>query len=311
MLVQLHEKYPQDVRLVFRHFPLNSIHPKARLAAMAAEAAGKQDRFFEMKTLLFEKQAEWTGLDDAGFREWLVQAAEDLKLEPQTFSADLASAAIAKKVDDAYQKAIDSGLSGTPFLVVNGLPYSGPRDFQNFEIILKGYRLSDKQYTQCPPMRIKVEKQYFATIETSQGNIVIELYPDKAPVAVNSFIFLSQEGWFNDNIFYLVIPGFVALTGDPSGTGYGSPGFYYDKEISDLRFDKAGVVGMDNSGPNSSGSRFFITYSAQPKLDGSFTIFGQVVEGMDVLDKLATRNPNEDSVAGEADKIIKISVEEE
>jgi cyclophilin family peptidyl-prolyl cis-trans isomerase len=119
----------------------------------------------------------------------------------------------------------------------------------------------------------------------------MELYPDKAPMAVNSFIFLSKQGWFNGVTFHRVVPSSVAQTGDPSGTGYGGPGYLYSNEISDLKFDKAGVVGMANSGENSNGSQFFITYAPIPYLDGNYTIFGQVIEGMDVVQKLTPRDP--------------------
>lgn len=296
---------------MFRHFPLKSIHPNARLAAIASEAAGKQEKFFEMKKVLFEEQAVWSGMPDDQFRTWLQNAAKDLGLDVDAFRKDLDAADLAQKIDDAYQAASSVGISGTPFVLINGLPYQGPRDFASLENILKAYQITDRQFTQCPPMEINPAKKYTAALQTSQGEIVLELYPDKAPVAVNSFIFLARQGWFDDNIFYLVIPDFVVLAGDPTGTGYGHPGYFYDNEISDLRFDKAGVVGMDNSGPNSSGSRFFITYSPQPRLDGQYTVFGQVVEGLDVLAKFAAFDPGRGSDPAQADKIIKVTIQEE
>lgn len=311
MLVQLQKAYPHDVRLVYRHFPLKSIHPNARLAAIAAEAAGKQGKFFEIKETLFAEQAVWSGLPDEQFRAWLLDTADKLKLDVGAFTKDLDATALAQKIDGAYDHAINIGLSGTPFLLINGLPYQGPRDFVSLENILKAYQITDKQFTQCPPMEINPAKKYTATLQTSRGDVVIELYPDKAPVAVNSFIFLARQGWFDDNIFFLVISDFVALAGDPTGTGVGHPGYFFDSEINDLRFDKAGVVGLDNSGPNSNGSRFFITYSPQPKLDGQYTIFGQVIEGMDVLTKFPAFDPARGSDPAKADKIIKVTIRQE
>ncbi|NPV74774.1 MAG: thioredoxin domain-containing protein [Anaerolineae bacterium] len=311
MLVQLHEMYPQDVRLVFRHFPLKSIHPNARLAAIASEAAGKQGKFFEMKKVLFEEQAVWGGMPDEQFRAWLQNAAKDLDLDVDAFGKDLDATDLAQKIDGAYQAASSVGISGTPFVLINGLPYQGPRDFASLENILKAYQITDRQFTQCPPMEINPAKKYTAILQTSRGEIVLALYPDKAPVAVNSFIFLARQGWFDDTIFYLVIPDFVVLAGDPTGTGYGHPGYFYDNEITDLRFDKAGVVGMDNSGPNSNGSRFFITYSPQPRLDGHYTIFGQVVDGLDVLGKFPAFDPGRGSNPAQAEKIIKVTIREE
>lgn len=303
--------YPQDVRLVFRHFPLKSIHPNARLAAIASEAAGKQGKFFEMKKVLFEEQAVWGGMPDEQFRAWLQNAAKDLDLDVDAFGKDLDATDLAQKIDGAYQAASSVGISGTPFVLINGLPYQGPRDFASLENILKAYQITDRQFTQCPPMEINPAKKYTAILQTSRGEIVLALYPDKAPVAVNSFIFLARQGWFDDTIFYLVIPDFVVLAGDPTGTGYGHPGYFYDNEITDLRFDKAGVVGMDNSGPNSNGSRFFITYSPQPRLDGHYTIFGQVVDGLDVLGKFPAFDPGRGSNPAQAEKIIKVTIREE
>ena len=115
---------------------------------------------------------------------------------------------------------------------------------------------------------------------------MIQLYADQAPLAVNSFVFLAKQGWFDGVTFHRVIPGFVAQTGDPSGTGKGGPGYFFKNEVSDLRYDKPGVVGMANSGPDTNGSQFFITYAPQPSLDGSYTIFGQVIQGMDVVENL-------------------------
>lgn len=296
---------------MYRHFPLVSIHPNARLAAIASEAAGKQDKFFKFKETLFEKQAVWSGMTDEQFRAWLLETAKDLKLDTETFGKDLDSVDLAKKIDDAYQTAVNVGINGTPFVLINGLPYQGPRDLASLENILKAYQITDRQYTQCPPVEVNPAKKYTATLQTSRGDIVLELYPDKAPVAVNSFVFLARQGWFDDNIFYLVIPDFVALAGDPTDTGYGHPGYFFDSEITDLRFDKAGVVGLDNSGPNSNGSRFFITYSPQPKLDGRYTIFGQVVEGMDVLAKFSAYDPERGSNPAQADRIIKAVIREE
>jgi len=111
--------------------------------------------------------------------------------------------------------------------------------------------------------------------------------------------------------FYRVIPGFAAQTGDPSGTGYGGPGYAFDDEISpDLNFDKAGMVGMANTGPGTNGSLFFITLAPRPSLDGKYTVFGQVVQGMDVVQKLTPRDPSQPGTLPTADKIITVTIEE-
>ncbi|MFZ2097029.1 MAG: peptidylprolyl isomerase [Anaerolineales bacterium] len=171
--------------------------------------------------------------------------------------------------------------------------------------------LEDRQFTVCPPMTINPTKQYIATLHTEKGDIVIELYADKAPIAVNSFIFLAKNGWFDNVTFHRVIPGFVAQTGDPSGTGYGTPGYAFKNEISpDLKFDGPGVVGMANAGADSNGSQFFITYAAQPTLDDGYTIFGHVIQGMDVVTNLTPRDPSQGTDLPSGDKILSVIIQE-
>ena len=143
------------------------------------------------------------------------------------------------------------------------------------------------QFATPPPMTIDVKKQYFATVTMAKGGqFVIQLYPDKAPIAVNSFVFLAQKGFFNGTTFHRVIDGFMAQGGDPTGTGMGGPGYQFANEANDLLFDKAGVVAMANAGPNTNGSQFFITQVPTSWLDHRHTIFGQVVEGQEVVDQI-------------------------
>ena len=144
-----------------------------------------------------------------------------------------------------------------------------------------------------------------------KGDIQIQLYADKAPLAVNSFVFLARNGWFDGVTFHRVIPGYLAQTGDPSGTGLGGPGYYFKNEISaDLKYDKPGVVGMANSGPDTNGSQFFITYAPAPNLDRGYTIFGQVLKGMDVVESLTSRDPSQNANLPQGDKIINVTIEE-
>ena len=128
--------------------------------------------------------------------------------------------------------------------------------------------------------------------ETSKGKLVIELYPDKAPITVNNFVFLANQGFYNGVTFHRVLEGFMAQAGDPTGTGSGGPGYEFQNESSDLVFDRAGVVAMANSGPDTNGSQFFITFDAADWLNGGYTIFGQVVEGMEVVNGITLRDPS-------------------
>jgi peptidyl-prolyl cis-trans isomerase A (cyclophilin A) len=126
-----------------------------------------------------------------------------------------------------------------------------------------------------------------ATIETTKGKIVVELYADKAPKTVANFTKLAKQGFYNNVIFHRVIPGFMVQTGDPTGTGRGGPGYTFEDEIApDLKHESAGTLSMANAGPNTNGSQFFITLAATPWLDGKHAIFGKVVEGMPVVESI-------------------------
>ena len=151
-----------------------------------------------------------------------------------------------------------------------------------------------KQYDAPPPMTIDVSKQYFATVKMVKGGeFIIQLYPDKAPITVNSFVFLARDGYFDGTTFHRVLEGFMAQGGDPTGTGGGDPGYEFVNEDSDLTFDKAGVVAMANAGRDTNGSQFFITFLPTPQLDGGYTIFGQVIKGMEVVNGITRRDPQQ------------------
>ena len=150
------------------------------------------------------------------------------------------------------------------------------------------------QYDAYPPMTIDDAKKYFAKFVMAKGGeFTIELYPDKAPLAVNSFVFLARDGYFNGVTFHRVLEGFMAQGGDPTGTGGGGPGYQFANEDSDLTFDKAGVVAMANAGRDTNGSQFFITFAPAEFLNGGYTIFGQVIEGMDVVNGITRRDPDQ------------------
>ncbi len=168
-----------------------------------------------------------------------------------------------------------------------------------------------KQYASAPPMTIDKNKQYTATVKMANGGeFVIQLYPDKAPITVNSFVFLAREGFFDGVTFHRVLEGFMAQGGDPTGTGGGGPGYEFVNEDSDLTFDKAGVVAMANAGRDTNGSQFFITFGPTPQLNGDYTIFGQVTSGMDVVNGITRRNPDENpNFSGDAIETITITEE--
>ena len=167
-----------------------------------------------------------------------------------------------------------------------------------------------KQWASPPAMTIDKSKQYLATVKMAKGGeFVIQLFPDKAPITVNSFVFLARQGFFDGVTFHRVLDGFMAQGGDPTGTGTGGPGYEFVNEDNDLKFDKAGVVAMANAGRDTNGSQFFITFGPQPQLNGGYTIFGQVTSGMDVVNGLTRRNPDQ-SPTFTGDAIQTVTIEE-
>lgn len=313
MLAQIKNDYPADVRVAFRHFPLLSIHDKAALSAQAAEAAGAQGKFWDMHDLLFENQGDWAALPLQDFQEWLDERAAELGLDLEQFTQDLNSEEIVAKVQAAWDRGTEVGLPGTPFLLLNGRiwPNNLPMSSGNLSAIIDLELLERRQFTQCPPLTIDPTGQYVATLHTERGDIVLELYADKAPLAVNNFVFLARSGWYDGVTFHRVIPGTVAQAGDPSGTGYGGPGYAFVSEISqDLKFDKAGVLGMANPGPDMNGAQFFIALAPNPQWDGNYTIFGQVIAGLEVVESLTPRNPAQTLDLPPGDAILSVEIEE-
>ena len=142
-----------------------------------------------------------------------------------------------------------------------------------------------KQYDAPPALSIDAAKSYTATIETSAGSMVAELFPDDAPNTVNNFVFLANDGFYDEVIFHRVISGFMIQGGDPTGTGRGGPGYRFDDEPVTRSYDR-GTLAMANAGPNTNGSQFFIMHADYP-LPPNYTIFGKLTAGEDVVDAIA------------------------
>ena len=309
-LVELEKTFTSELRVVFRQLPLYDIHDKAMIAAQAAEAAGDEGKFWEMHDLLFENYEIWSSMTPGEFNNWLMKQVATVGLEPVSFQKTMSSEQIINRVEDLLKQGLMIGLRSTPFLLINGQIYNGPSDYNSMAQIIRLIALGKRQYTSCPDMFIDPLKQYIVTLQTEKGDIFIQLFADKAPVTVNSFVFLARTGWYDNITFHKVIPG-IAQTGDPSGTGLGGPGFLLENEFDQsLTFDQPGKVAMLNSGVNTNGSQFFITSSPQKELNGHYTIFGQVISGMDVLSKLTLRNPDKEINPLPGDLLIKVTVVE-
>jgi len=155
-----------------------------------------------------------------------------------------------------------------------------------------------KQYDSPPEMQIETDKNIKIKIETTQGDIDLELYPQHAPKTVNNFVFLAGEGFYDGVMFHRVICNFMIQGGDPTGTGRGGPGYRFEDEVRENPLThEQGVIAMANSGPDTNGSQFFITHSPQPHLNGNHTVFGKVIKGQDIVDAIQ-----------QGDKIVQIKI---
>jgi cyclophilin family peptidyl-prolyl cis-trans isomerase/protein-disulfide isomerase len=311
VLAQVLGDYSNQVRMVYRHFPLISIHDKAALSVQASEAAGRQGKFWEMHDMLFNKQSEWTQLSLDDYLSWLLVSATELGLEVDKFKQNMESQDIVQLAQQAWENNKALGIPYTPFVLVNDQiwPDRLPLDDINLRSVIDLDILEKRQYTTCPPLSIDTNRTYTATINTEKGDIHLNLFSIQAPLAVNNFIFLSKNGWYDGVTFHRVIPGYIAQAGDPSGTGYGTPGYAFINEIAPgLRFDKAGILAMANVGADTNGSQFFITMEPAPQLDGKYTIFGQVTSGMEVVNNLTARDPAQSPNLPPGDKILTIEI---
>jgi peptidyl-prolyl cis-trans isomerase B (cyclophilin B) len=160
--------------------------------------------------------------------------------------------------------------------------------------------MAPKQWNEPPAMQIDAKKRYVAKIETTRGTIEIELYPAYAPKTVNNFVFLAREGFYDGVSFHRVIDNFMIQGGDPTGTGRGGPGYKFEDEFKNNPLKhETGVLSMANAGPGTNGSQFFITHSPQSHLDGKHTVFGKVISGQDVVNRIR-----------QGDKMVKVVIEE-
>jgi protein-disulfide isomerase/cyclophilin family peptidyl-prolyl cis-trans isomerase len=292
-----------QVSLVYRHFPLD-FHEYAGITAEAAEAAGAQDKFWEMHDLLFDQAQQWSSLSEEELRETLTGYAEELDLDVDEFNQALDDGTYTEDVQADYDEARELGLPGTPSFVFNNVLF--PSDiglsFQGLTSFLTILEDQDELFYDSPPeATVSADEEYEAVLSTSQGEITIKLLPESAPTHVNSFVFLAEEDWYAGSDFFFVRDNFVAVTGDPTNSSVGYPGYFCTGEEQST-FDRPGLVGMLSNG------QFFVTLGAEAsQLNGQFAMIGQVTEGLDVLDQLARRvvgDPN----APEADVLESIEI---
>jgi len=307
VMVEFLSAHP-EVRLVYRHFPL-SFHANAQVTAEAAEAAGAQGKFWEMHDLLYARASEWGGLAAEAARAKMSDYATELGLDVTRFDTEMDERVYGAKVDQHMMEASQLGLPGTPSYIFDGLVYPADQmgiSYQGLEAFLPVaanlLALQPRQYQDLPPLVLDTTKRYEITVKTSQGEVVFDLDTTGAPTQVNSFLFLAQEGWYDGTEFFFVMDNFAAVTGDPSNTGSGSPGYYCIGENVGT-FGEAGLVGLVPNG------QFFFTLGADAaQLDGAYPVIGRVTKGMDVFDKLRRSDSTDTTIAIDRVETVVVSV---
>ncbi len=291
--------HPDEVRLIVRYFP-DARFDKSQMAIQAAEAASRQGKFWEMYTLLFQRQPEWYSLSLEDFKTWLLEQTPSLHIDESTFASDMESEAVLSIAQRAADLASSTAFLPPLLYINNTSPYTGMADTSSLDQIVRLAILEAHKYHTCPPWLIDPAHQYVATLSTDRGDVILQLYPERAPLAVNNFVFLSRSGWYDGITFHQVNSGFVIQSGDPSGTGYGNPGYYFPSEVAPgLTFDHPGMLAMANAGTDTNGSIFFITFAPVSHLNGQFTIFGEVLTGSEVLASII-----------EGERLISVKVDE-
>jgi peptidyl-prolyl cis-trans isomerase B (cyclophilin B) len=158
-----------------------------------------------------------------------------------------------------------------------------------------------KQYPNPPALAIDTKKKYTATLTTSRGQIVCELFAKDAPKTVNNFVFLAREKFYDGTVFHRVIADFMIQGGDPTASGRGGPGYKFEDECAgNPNKHTMGTLSMANAGPNTNGSQFFVTHTATPHLDGKHTVFGKVLTGQDVVNAVQ-----------QGDALVSVAISEE
>ena len=320
ILQSFQANHSDDVRLSFRYTPL-PYHENGAIASQAMEAAHMQDpyAFWDVTALLFENQAAWADMDKKDFVDWVTEQANDLGLDPDQFEKDMTSKDVEELVQQITQNSL-AVIDHTPTILINGQEAELSAEFPS---LLEGeYRLlqiEDQIPFECPTAILEDGKDYQAVLHTEKGDITIDLLEENAPLAVNTFLFLVDTTWYDNMPFFRIAPGSVAMTGDPSGTSMGMPGFLVKNELDDSnKYDEAGVVGMLTVNPMGiepppedgvHSGMFFITLGPVDIAD-QYSVFGKVTDGIEAFKELEGSTYSQTGTLIDGDRISSITIEE-
>ncbi len=242
----------------------------------------------------------WTGRggDDAATSAPVVDAGSPV-VPAEPTAADASDADATATPDPVDAEAVvgtptpeDASTPDAEVAVAEQPPVPVPDGYEALEPLVDERRVAFEAVEDV----LDASRDYAAVIETNRGVLVVDLFEAETPVTVNNFVYLARHRYYDGIVFHRVIDGFMAQTGDPTGTGTGGPGYRFDDEIvAGLGHDAPGVLSMANAGPGTNGSQFFLTFAATPWLDGAHTVFGRIVDGLPVLDAIHRVDPQQPS----------------
>ena len=255
-LLDYQAKHADEIRVVFRHYPLD-MHKLAWKATYFAEAAGEQNLFFEFSRFLYETQEEWDSMTSTKFESWIAEkTAENFpEIDIEKFMEDYNSEELHNRIQAKFEPADKSGLIyATPTLLINYTPFSNSFTEISLNNWLDIHRYKNRILPECPEFKIDVKKEYKAVLETTKGTIEIDLFPDKAPLAVANTIILAEQGWYDNMPLTAVNDGYAIQFGDPSASGYLNSGYTFAYERTKDVEAGHGYISLlkDMSGKNSS-----------------------------------------------------------
>jgi len=310
ILETIQSLYPQDVRVIFRYVTTGD---NSNIAAQAVEAANIQGKFTEMKDILFENQATWYYYTADEFRTWLGEQATAFGMDVEQFNTDLDSETILNKIVENRTKVDELGITGTPTLYINNRQYSPYQDRSIFTLatLINVMGVADRQLGDCPIVDTDFSKDLQAVISTNLGDIVIDLYEDETPITVAYFKYLVENGWYDNSDVFISTSEYI-ISGDPSHTLYGGPGFVFYNEIStEQTLDEEGLlVSFNRYGTGYNSGVIMLTRSAVTDFSGEFSVFGKVIEGMDILNAMTDRAYSLDPTDPFYDSITSITIVE-
>jgi cyclophilin family peptidyl-prolyl cis-trans isomerase/protein-disulfide isomerase len=307
---QLLKMHLEEIHFIYRHYPLVAFNDKSLLASVMAESAGMQGRFWEMHELLFTQQHEWLAYSSEDFVQWATGAIAELDGNVDDFLAAVDDEDLRNSILLSLRAAVDSGIGTAPSTFIGSQQLLLPPSLHNLEAAFRLAQLYENQYSSYPDRVIEEGRTYIARIIVEQGEIVLQLFPERSPLGVNSFVFLVEQNWYEGSGMHRVIPGALIESGDPSGTGIGDPGYHFKLETDPaLGFEEKGMVALASSGPGVNAGRFFINLAPLPDLNGERTIIGKVISGLELLEVLAQRDPDVDLLIPYEMNILDIQIE--